>query len=146
MTFTNLLCILVNLDCIESLLLSILFIHSLPMFLPKCEFESPLDTDAPFSRVASVLRVSSPQQLDFPSLHKLARQLVETMFPSGPVPFFHPDCLEEALALATEYQITSVSIIIYNLSTLYPIQSYPLLSNEELNDVSRSRKAFFTVW
>ena len=31
------------------------------------------------------------------------------MFPSGPEPFRHPDCLEEALALAVEYNLKAVS-------------------------------------
>jgi hypothetical protein len=85
---------------------AILAIHQIPSLKYA---RSPLSADASFSRVASALRVSSPQHLDFPSLHNLSRRLIEAMFPSGPVPFFHPDCLEEALALATEYQITSVS-------------------------------------
>ena len=123
-------------------LLSIPFIHSLPMFLAKSEFESPLAADAPFSRVASVLRVSLPQQLNFPSLHKLARQLVETIFPSGPVPFFHPDCLEEALALATEYQITSVSIIIHDL---LPLSNLPPFERRTERCIQIQKGIFYSL-
>lgn len=51
------------------------------------------------------MRVTSLKQLDFPAIFRLARECIENMFPGGPKPFTHPDCLEEALALATEYDI-----------------------------------------
>lgn len=65
----------------------------------------PLNPDTRFARVASVLRASSPKQLDFAAFHELSRKYVEGMFPSGPEPFIHPDCLEEALVLSTEYDL-----------------------------------------
>lgn len=68
---------------------------------------SPLSSKSPFSHVASILRVSSPSQLEFPSLHALVRSYLEAIFPSGPLPFMHPDHLEEALALMTAYDIRS---------------------------------------
>ncbi|KAI6140006.1 hypothetical protein BKA82DRAFT_2857639 [Pisolithus tinctorius] len=69
--------------------------------------DTPLSSKSPFSHVASILRVSSPSQLEFPSLHALVRSYLEAIFPSGPLPFMHPDHLEEALALMTAYDIRS---------------------------------------
>jgi hypothetical protein len=65
-----------------------------------------------FGRLVSILRISSPKQLDFPSIHALARKYIEHMFPSGPQPFYHTN-LEEALAVATKYEIDSVSRTIF---------------------------------
>lgn len=65
----------------------------------------PLSPQTPFSRVASVIRASSLKQLNFPRIFHLARKYMEDMFPSGPKPFSHPDCLEEALILATDFDI-----------------------------------------
>ncbi|KAI6043277.1 hypothetical protein EDC04DRAFT_2563005, partial [Pisolithus marmoratus] len=73
----------------------------------------PLSSKTPFTRVASILRVSSPVQLDFPHLHTLVQDYLVAMFPSGPVPFRHPDYLEEALALTTAYKIESIRKGIY---------------------------------
>jgi hypothetical protein len=70
---------------------------------------SPLSLKAPFQHVAAILRVSSSEQLDLPSVHSLARSYLVAMFPSGPSPFVHPNHLEEALGLALRYNITSVS-------------------------------------
>lgn len=81
------------------------------------ELRSPLSSDASFSRLSSLLRVSSQKQLDFPLIHSSARELIERMFPGGPDPFTHPDCLEEALALATEFQLQSVSVMRRSLQT-----------------------------
>ncbi|KIO04271.1 hypothetical protein M404DRAFT_1000767 [Pisolithus tinctorius Marx 270] len=75
--------------------------------------DTPLSSKSPFNHVASILRVSSPSQLDFPGLHALARSYLEAMFPSGPLPFTHPDHLEEALALTTAYDIRSIRKGIY---------------------------------
>jgi hypothetical protein len=63
-----------------------------------------------FARLVSILRVSSPNQLDFPAIHALAWKYIEYMFPSGPQPFIHTNP-EEALAVATKYHIDSVSNI-----------------------------------
>lgn len=71
---------------------------------------SPLDSDASLTRVASVLRVSSKRQLDFPSIHQLARRRLENMFPHEPEAFFHADNPDVALTLAVEYSIYSVSL------------------------------------
>ena len=72
---------------------------------------SPLSLDAPFHHVAAVLRVTSPEQLDIPSVHRSAKAYIVAMFPSGPAPFVHPDHLEEALALTVRYDIPSVSLL-----------------------------------
>ncbi|KAF8552443.1 hypothetical protein OG21DRAFT_1477736 [Imleria badia] len=75
--------------------------------------DTPLSLEAPFQHVAAILRVSSPEQLNLPSVHSLARSYLVAMFPSGPSPFVHPNHLEEALSLALRYNITSVRKGIY---------------------------------
>lgn len=70
---------------------------------------SPLSLEAPFQHIAAILRVSSSEQLDLPSVHNLARSCLVAVFPSGPSPFDHPNHLEEALGLALRYNVTSVS-------------------------------------
>ncbi|KAI0934922.1 hypothetical protein AcV5_006610 [Taiwanofungus camphoratus] len=78
----------------------------------------PLDSDASLTRVASVLRVSSKRQLDFPSIHQLARRRLENMFPHEPEAFFHADNPDVALTLAVEYSIYSIQkALFYNLAT-----------------------------
>lgn len=79
-------------------------------------FYSPLSLEAPFQHVAAVLRVSSPEQLDLPNVHSLAKSYFVAMFPSGPSPFVHPDHLEEALSLALRYNITSVCLSLLQAS------------------------------
>ncbi|KAG6371980.1 hypothetical protein JVT61DRAFT_8998 [Boletus reticuloceps] len=74
---------------------------------------TPLSLEAPFQHVAAILRVSSPEQLDLPSVHSLARSYLVAMFPSGPSPFVHPSHLEEALSVALRYNITSIQKGIY---------------------------------
>lgn len=65
----------------------------------------PMSSFSHFSVVAQICRASSPQQINCPDIHQLSRKYIEQMFPSGPRPFSHPDCLEEALELATEYNL-----------------------------------------
>ncbi|KAG6875993.1 hypothetical protein C0992_001491 [Termitomyces sp. T32_za158] len=62
-----------------------------------------------FSRLAAVLRVSGPKQLDFPSIHALTMKRLISIIPSEYSPGFIPDNLEEALELATEYELPLVS-------------------------------------
>ncbi|KAL4064188.1 hypothetical protein V8B97DRAFT_2026106 [Scleroderma yunnanense] len=69
--------------------------------------------DVSFPHTASLLRISSPPQLDIPLIHRLARAHLERMYPSGPVPFVHPGHLDEALALAVQYKITSIQKGLY---------------------------------
>ncbi|KAF9220126.1 hypothetical protein BS17DRAFT_355553 [Gyrodon lividus] len=75
--------------------------------------DTPLSPEAPFQHVAAILRVSSQNQLDLPSVHSLARSYLVAMFPSGPYPFVHPSHLEEALGLAVQYKITSIQKGLY---------------------------------
>ncbi|KDQ61276.1 hypothetical protein JAAARDRAFT_124279 [Jaapia argillacea MUCL 33604] len=80
--------------------------------------DKPLSADSPFPHVASVFRTTSKRQLDLPSVHAIARERLESMFPSGPQPFSHPDNLEDALELALEYQISSIQKgLFYSLVT-----------------------------
>ncbi|KAK0498396.1 hypothetical protein EDD18DRAFT_1157553 [Armillaria luteobubalina] len=67
--------------------------------------DEPLLSSTDFSRIGSLLRITSKEQLDFPTFHKLARHKFTTLFPEGPVPYFRCDYSGEALALATRYQL-----------------------------------------
>ncbi|KAJ7030422.1 hypothetical protein C8F04DRAFT_1186828 [Mycena alexandri] len=79
---------------------------------------SPLSSDTPFPRIASVIRASSPGQLHFPQIHNIALRYFADLFPSGPVPFLHPRHLEEALSLATTFNVTSIQKgLLYSLVT-----------------------------
>ncbi|KAL6300226.1 hypothetical protein BKA93DRAFT_819564 [Sparassis latifolia] len=78
----------------------------------------PLDTDAPFPRVAAVLRATSKRQLDFPAIHELARRRLEGMLPSGPEAFVHPPDPDVALTLAVEHNLHSIQkALFYSLAT-----------------------------
>jgi len=79
--------------------------------------DAPLSPQASFSHVASVIRASSSKQLNFPTIFQLAREYIENMFPSGPAPFSHPECLEEAWVLATEYDIPIQKGLLYSIVT-----------------------------
>ncbi|KAH9952039.1 hypothetical protein B0H21DRAFT_775595 [Amylocystis lapponica] len=80
--------------------------------------DHPLDADAPLSRIAAVLRASSKRQLDFPVIHRLARQRLVAIFPSGPEAFFHPDNPDEALTLAVEFDVYSIQkALFYSIAT-----------------------------
>jgi hypothetical protein len=69
---------------------------------------SPFGNASPFSRVASMLRVSSPRQLDFPDLHATAREIMQGMFPDIPTAFTHDHALPDALALAIDFDLSNV--------------------------------------
>ncbi|KAJ6513156.1 hypothetical protein C8R45DRAFT_812194 [Mycena sanguinolenta] len=80
--------------------------------------DMPLCADSPFPRLASIVRASSPEQLHFPRIHEGALRYFEDQFPSGPAPFIHPQHLEEALALATSFNVTSIQKgLLYSLVT-----------------------------
>ncbi|KAF7327668.1 BTB domain-containing protein [Mycena kentingensis (nom. inval.)] len=82
-----------------------------------------LSPETPFPRLASVIRITSPNQLHFPRIHELALRYFVEMFPSGPAPFLHPPHLEEALALAQKYGVQSIQKgIIYSLVTTTDFQ------------------------
>ncbi|KAH9851060.1 hypothetical protein C2E23DRAFT_886809 [Lenzites betulinus] len=75
--------------------------------------DAPLDESATFPRVASVLRASSAEQLDFPAIHAVARTRLERMFPTGPEPSFTSEHAEEALTLAVKHDIPSIRKALY---------------------------------
>ncbi|KZT21985.1 hypothetical protein NEOLEDRAFT_1072502 [Neolentinus lepideus HHB14362 ss-1] len=86
--------------------------------------DAPLAADAPFSRTAAILRVTSKKQLDFPAIYELSRKRFAEMYPSGPQPFVHPDNVEEALELAVEHDIESVQRGLF----------YSIVTTTELHD------------
>ncbi|CDO70332.1 hypothetical protein BN946_scf184843.g21 [Trametes cinnabarina] len=75
--------------------------------------DAPVNNSASFPKVASVLRASSKEQLDFPAIHTLARARLEEMFPSGPQASFSSEHAEEALTLAVNHDIPSIRKALY---------------------------------
>ena len=71
---------------------------------------SPLRAQSSFPKLACILRISSPRQLDLTSIFEIANRDLAALFPGGPAPFAHlhpADHLEEALELALQYGIES---------------------------------------
>jgi hypothetical protein len=68
----------------------------------------------------------------FPRIHEIALRYFTDLFPSGPVPFLHPQHLEEALSLATSFNVT---LVIFLSQFIQWIRSI----------VSRFRRDFFTA-
>ncbi|KAG6865149.1 hypothetical protein C0991_004831 [Blastosporella zonata] len=75
--------------------------------------DASLHSEVQFSRLAAALRVSSPQQLDFPAIHTLSRKQLNLIIPSQYSPESLPEDPEEALALATEYELPSMRKALY---------------------------------
>lgn len=69
---------------------------------------SPLGKDLSFSRVASMLRICSPRQLDFPSFYATAREIMQGMYPDIPAAFMHDYSLPDALAIAMDFDLANV--------------------------------------
>ncbi|KAH6886719.1 hypothetical protein BKA70DRAFT_1334902 [Coprinopsis sp. MPI-PUGE-AT-0042] len=83
--------------------------------------DEPLTTTSSLQRVASILRVSGSNQLHFPSIHGLARGILEGVIPADPLllksdspsPF-------EALSLATQFDVWPVrKCLLYWLVTTH---------------------------
>ncbi|TRM70150.1 hypothetical protein BD626DRAFT_476441 [Schizophyllum amplum] len=80
--------------------------EDLIVLLEHLYHDVPLSRDAPFPRLAAMLRVTSPSQLDLPKMYDFASNLFADTFSSGPQPFTHPeDDLVAALALARELEV-----------------------------------------
>jgi len=111
----------------------------LEILLEHLYHDIPLSPGAPFPRIASVLRVSAPGQLHFPQIHETATRYFVDLFPSGPVPFFHPGHLEEALALSTSLNITSVQKgLLYSLVTSTNFDTEDTISLADATDARSS--------
>ncbi|KAG6845268.1 hypothetical protein H0H87_011677 [Tephrocybe sp. NHM501043] len=85
----------------------------LEVLLEHFYHDASLLSEVQFSRLAAALRVSSPQQLDFPAIHAHTRRRLISIIPPEYSPEFLPDDPEEALALATEYEIPSMRKALY---------------------------------
>lgn len=89
--------------------------RDLDILLGHLYHDAPMTTKTPFPRVASILRASSPQSLDFPPIYALARNYIEAMFQGFPKPLARLDHLEEALKLADEYTLPIRKPVLYAL-------------------------------
>ncbi|KAI0073956.1 hypothetical protein K474DRAFT_125858 [Panus rudis PR-1116 ss-1] len=89
----------------------------------------PLETDPSFSRLASILRVTSERQLDIPSINAAARQKLLEIFPKGLEDLVqYPDAPDEALTLAVEYNLLPIQKALY-----YRVATHMHLHEEEPN-------------
>ncbi|PPQ68074.1 hypothetical protein CVT24_002938 [Panaeolus cyanescens] len=80
--------------------------------------DKPLWDNSDFSHVSSLLRITSPQQFDFPQLHTTALRIFETLFPKDPSAFAHKHPLHEALDLAKQFKLDAVrKAVLYSLMT-----------------------------
>ncbi|TBU39663.1 hypothetical protein BD309DRAFT_969200 [Dichomitus squalens] len=93
-----------------------------------------LDERASFPRLASLLRVSSEQQLDFPSIHALAKSRLEELFPANPAAFLRSEYAEEALALSVKYDIPSIRKPLYYTVATHPHERAP--QEQDLNSTT----------
>ncbi|KAK7031173.1 hypothetical protein VNI00_013588 [Paramarasmius palmivorus] len=68
--------------------------------IPK--FTSSLSPESDYNRIASALRISKPDQLDFPRLHEHAVDCFTSLFPTEPdvLATFRFDSAEDAMAIA----------------------------------------------
>jgi len=74
----------------------------------------PLSPDSSFERIASVLRSSSPQQLDMPGVHAKARGYLDAIFAKKMPSDIDPTQLQEALFIAKTFRLLSVlKIVLY---------------------------------
>ncbi|CAK5268483.1 unnamed protein product [Mycena citricolor] len=90
----------------------------------------PVTVETPFPRIAAIVRITSPGQLHFPSLHDVSLRYFASLFPSGPTPFVHPHPLEEALDLATAFEVTSIRKgLYYSLMTSTDFDTGPASSD-----------------
>ncbi|KAF8663992.1 hypothetical protein AX16_000843 [Volvariella volvacea WC 439] len=79
-----------------------------------------LTSDLSFNQIASLIRASSPTQLDLPAIHALSVQALARLIPSGiPTRPYHPEYLVEAISLAADYQIQEIKKpLLYSLLTI----------------------------
>ncbi|THU89695.1 hypothetical protein K435DRAFT_728872 [Dendrothele bispora CBS 962.96] len=101
---------------------------------------SPAESD--FQRIASLLRISSPDQLDFPELHEQTKTCFISLFPKNAdqVATFQCDYAQEAAALALEYDIqTAIKPLLYHLVAQSNLDSFPIHVKKELADKIASR-------
>ncbi|KAK1236377.1 hypothetical protein PQX77_000361 [Marasmius sp. AFHP31] len=81
-----------------------------------------------YRRIASLLRISSPSQLDIPQLHDEARARFESLVPNEPenLATFRCDWAEDAMALSIQYQITEVQKpLLYYLIAHSHLDTFP---------------------
>ncbi|PFH46073.1 hypothetical protein AMATHDRAFT_77826 [Amanita thiersii Skay4041] len=87
--------------------------------------DRPLSPKMQIDHIASILRITSPRLLDFPAIHASAKELFIGMFPTGPTPNYHPAKITEALAVATEYNLSPVrKTLFYSIITTSEVDFY----------------------
>ncbi|KIL66982.1 hypothetical protein M378DRAFT_159925 [Amanita muscaria Koide BX008] len=93
--------------------------HDFRVLLEHLYHDIPLSTASTIDRFASILRITSPTLLDFPTLHGVAKEAFSAKFPRGPLACYRPSTNTlETLALATEYRLDPVrKLLLYSIVT-----------------------------
>lgn len=86
----------------------------------------PVQSDGTLARLSSILRVTSEHQLNFPDIHKLARDTFQSLYPRTLRNLSHSQNADQALQLAVQYQMYPVCIAQYHTAVLVPNAHYHL--------------------
>ncbi|KAL0574152.1 hypothetical protein V5O48_007815 [Marasmius crinis-equi] len=89
---------------------------------------STLSTESNYQRIASILRISSVDQLDIPRLHEEARSSFKSLIPLEPenIATFRCDWAEDAMALSLHYRLIEVQKpLLYYLIAHSHLETFP---------------------
>ncbi|KAK7466119.1 hypothetical protein VKT23_004844 [Stygiomarasmius scandens] len=87
-----------------------------------------METKNDFQRIASLIRISSSDQLDFPELHEQAKTCFVSLLPKDAhqVAVFQCDYAQEATALAIQHNIpNAIKPLLYHLVAHSGLDSFP---------------------
>ncbi|KAG6872398.1 hypothetical protein C0995_009988 [Termitomyces sp. Mi166 len=101
----------------------------LEVLLEHLYHDASLFSENQFPRLAAALRVSSPKQLDFPSIHALTMKRLISIIPEEYSPGFLPDDPEEALELVTEYELPLMRKALYYYFVTSPGSHFDIASD-----------------
>ncbi|KAG7089264.1 hypothetical protein E1B28_010962 [Marasmius oreades] len=100
-------------------------IHHQP---PNLTFTSDLSTAYSYEQISSIMRASSPDQLDVPRLYQEATSYFKSLVPAQPevIATFRCDWAEDAMALSIKFHITEVQKpLIYYLIAHSELDRFP---------------------
>ncbi|KAF5334839.1 hypothetical protein D9758_014294 [Tetrapyrgos nigripes] len=99
-------------------------------------------TESDYQRIVSLLRVSNPEQLDFPELHQHAKDCFVSLFPKDleQMATFDCDYAQEAAVLALKYGIQpAIKPLMYHLVAHSKLDSFPAQMKKESKDLISAR-------
>ncbi|ESK81750.1 hypothetical protein Moror_16744 [Moniliophthora roreri MCA 2997] len=90
--------------------------------------QNTLSAESEYQRIVSVLRISRPDQLDFPQIREQAVECFTSLFPTEPdvLATFRFDCAEDAMAVAMQNNIQKAQKpLLYYLVTQSHLDAFP---------------------